>query len=37
MIRKKQDTFLVSDFDKFLENDKKLKEIGSEINGKSTK
>ncbi len=27
--RKKQDTLLVSDFDKFLENDKILKEIGS--------
>ena len=28
--RKKQDTLLVSDFDKFLENDKILKEIGSD-------
>ncbi len=30
--RKKQDTLLVSDFDKFLENDKILKEIGSDKN-----
>ena len=30
--RKKQDTLLVSDFDKFLENDKILKEIGRDKN-----
>ena len=30
--RKKQDTLFISDFDKFLENDKILKEIGSDKN-----
>ena len=30
---KKQDTLLVLDFDKFLENDKILKEIGCDKNG----